>query len=76
MQRQLEKSRMYRALQRIAAGEIVIRQMARPSPFAFPLLVERLRQTTVSSETLEDRIRKMQASYEQWADKVTTRRHK
>ena len=36
------------------------------TPFAFPLLVDRLRQT-VSSETLEDRIRRMVEAYERVA---------
>jgi ATP-dependent Lhr-like helicase len=72
MQRQLEKNRLLNALQRIESGEIIIKNVPRPTPFAFPLVVEFLRQT-VSSETLEQRIRKMQMSYEQWADKETTR---
>jgi ATP-dependent helicase Lhr and Lhr-like helicase len=65
LQKQLEQSRLHTALQRISAGNILLREVRRPTPFAFPLLVDRLRQT-VSSETLEDRIRKMQLSYEKW----------
>ncbi|MBX3065282.1 MAG: ligase-associated DNA damage response DEXH box helicase [Anaerolineae bacterium] len=67
LQRQLESSRLFRALGRLHPANIVLRQIARPTPFGFPLMVERLRQT-VSSETLEDRIRKMQLSLEKWAD--------
>ncbi len=66
LQRQLEASRLQGALERIAAGRIVVKQVKRPTPFAFPLLIDRMRQT-VTSETLEDRIRKMQLRYEQWA---------
>jgi ATP-dependent Lhr-like helicase len=67
LQRQLEQSRLQRALEQIARGKVLVVDVPRPTPFAFPLLVDRLRQT-VSSETLEDRIRKMQLSYEKWAD--------
>jgi ATP-dependent Lhr-like helicase len=66
LQRQLEQNRLYNGLQRISAGQIVVKLVQHPTPFAFPLLVSRLRQT-VSSETLEDRIRKMQLRYEKWA---------
>ena len=66
LQRQLEQNRLYIALQRIQAGKIILKSVRHPTPFAFPLLVSRLRQT-VSSETLEDRIRKMQLRYEKWA---------
>lgn len=63
LQRQLEQSRLFMALNRISAGEFTLQPVKRPTPFCFPLLVDRLRQT-VSSETLEDRIKKMQMSYE------------
>jgi len=36
----------------------LIRRVAHPTPFAFPLVVDRLRDR-MSSEQLEDRIRKM-----------------
>lgn len=66
LQRQLEASRLQKTLERIAQSRLTITKPPRPTPFAFPLLVDRLRQT-VSSETLEDRIRKLQLRYEQWA---------
>ncbi|MFN8492501.1 MAG: ligase-associated DNA damage response DEXH box helicase [Caldilineaceae bacterium] len=68
LQRSLEQSRLQRALLRIQQGAIMVRPTVRPTPFAFPLLADHLRQT-VSSETVEDRIRKMQLTYERWADK-------
>src|SRR5690606_15582446 len=52
LQRQLEQSRLFMALERINAGDITLQPVKRPTPFCFPLLVDRLRQT-VSSETLE-----------------------
>ena len=68
LQRELEQSRLQRALDRLRNGTIQVRATPRPTPFAFPLLIDHLRQT-VSSETIETRIRKMQLSYETWADK-------
>jgi ATP-dependent Lhr-like helicase len=67
LQRQLEHTRLHRALDRIGHAAIVVRPVRRPTPFAFPLLIDRLRQT-VSSETLEERVRKLIERYERWAD--------
>lgn len=64
LERQLEISRLRHALDKIAAGTVTIQATRRPSPLAFPLLVERLRETTVSSEKLADRVRKMQLALE------------
>lgn len=66
LQRQLEETRLHTALTRMNAGTVIVQPVPRPTPFAFPLLVDRLRQT-ISSETLEERVRKMQLSYEKWA---------
>lgn len=66
LQRQLEASRLQKALERIGQSRMTITHPPRPTPFAFPLLVERMRHT-ISSETLEDRIRKLQLRYEKWA---------
>ena len=68
LQRSLEQSRLQRALLRIQQGTILVRPTVRPTPFSFPLLADHLRHT-VSSETVADRIRKMQLTYERWADK-------
>ncbi|BCX03760.1 MAG: DNA ligase-associated DEXH box helicase [Candidatus Roseilinea sp.] len=63
LERQLEESRLARALQRISRGRITLLDVAKPTPLAFPLMVDRLREQ-LSSETLLDRIRKMQAQLE------------
>ena len=55
---QLEESRMRKALQKISASHIIISKPEKATPFAFPLLVDRLREK-MSSEKLEDRIKKM-----------------
>jgi ATP-dependent Lhr-like helicase len=66
LDRQFEVTRLRRALDRIAAARVVITDPPRPTPFAFPLLVERLR-AAVSSETLADRVRRMAAALERKA---------
>ncbi|MFQ3684418.1 ligase-associated DNA damage response DEXH box helicase [Roseiflexus sp.] len=67
LERQLEQSRLAEALARIAAGQIIVVDVPRPTPFAFPLLVDRLRER-LSSEKLADRVRKMQLTLEREAD--------
>jgi ATP-dependent helicase Lhr and Lhr-like helicase len=66
---QLESSRLQAALSAMAAARIVLQDVKRPTPLAFPLLVDRMRQT-VSSETLEDRVRRMQVRLELEAEKL------
>ncbi len=60
---QLEEARLRSALNRIRAQQIVLKQPARATPFAFPIIVDRLRER-LSSEKLEDRVRKMQLQLE------------
>lgn len=64
LERQLEVNRLQHSLDKIAAGPVQIVETRRPSPFAFPLLVERLRETTVTSEKLADRVKRMQLALE------------
>src|SRR5687768_4287209 len=54
---QLEEARLRRALERIASQKITITHPEKPTPFAFPIMVDRLREK-LTSEKLEDRIRK------------------
>ena len=67
LERQLEQSRLGRALERIAGGRVTVVEVERPTPLAFPLLVDRAREQ-VSSEKLGDRIRRMVAPLEKAAD--------
>lgn len=57
---QLEELRLREALNRINQSKISIVKIEQPSPFCFPIMVDRLREK-MSSETLAERIRKMQA---------------
>jgi ATP-dependent Lhr-like helicase len=59
---QLEEARLRRALERIAKQKIIITHPEKPSPFAFPIIVDRLREK-LTSEKLEDRIKKMALQY-------------
>lgn len=67
LDRQFEVTRLRAALARVAVSRLVITSPHRPTPFAFPLLVERMRES-VSSETLADRVRKLAAALERRAD--------
>ncbi len=59
---QLEEARLRLALDRIANQKIIITNPDKPTPFAFPIIVDRTREK-LTSEKLEDRIRKMVREY-------------
>lgn len=67
LERQLEQSRLADSLDRIAGSRLLIVETERPTPLAFPLLVDRLREK-LTSEKLGDRVRKMQVALEKVAD--------
>lgn len=66
LEQELELNRMAKALQVMQAKTLVFRQIERPTPLAFPLLIERLRET-VSTEKLSDRVARMVAELEKAA---------
>lgn len=59
---QLEEARLRKALERIARQKIVITHPDKPTPFAFPIMVDRLREK-LTTEKLEDRIKRMALQY-------------
>jgi ATP-dependent Lhr-like helicase len=59
---QLEEGRLIQAMERINNQNIVWKQCNKPTPFSFPIITDRLREK-LSSETLQERIKKMTASY-------------
>ncbi|MFZ4573722.1 MAG: ligase-associated DNA damage response DEXH box helicase [Phycisphaerales bacterium] len=63
LERQFESSRLARTLERIGASSLVVRRTADPTPFAFPIFIERL-STRLSSETIQSRIERMQVQWE------------
>ncbi|WP_282079615.1 ligase-associated DNA damage response DEXH box helicase [Aquimarina algiphila] len=56
---QLEEGRLQIALERIEKQEIVWKRCEDPTPFSFPIITDRLSREKLSSEKLEDRIKKM-----------------
>lgn len=66
LEQQLERSRLGRALARLSEARVRLLDIARPSPLAFPLMVEHMREK-LSSEKLADRVRRMQAQLEKAA---------
>jgi ATP-dependent Lhr-like helicase len=60
---QLEEFRLREALQRIQKQEIIIKTVERPTPFAFPIMVDRLREK-ITMESLEERVSKMARRYD------------
>ena len=61
--KQLEIDRINSCLKRMSKLDLVQNETKYPSPFAFPLLVERLK-NTLSNETIEERVNKLIKSYE------------
>ncbi len=61
LDQQMEEVRLRNMLQRIQSGNIIIKFPERLTPFCFPLKVDSLREN-LSSEKLEDRVKRMQAA--------------
>jgi ATP-dependent Lhr-like helicase len=61
---QLEESRLRRALDRISKQKIIIKEPDKPTPFAFPIMVDRTREK-LTSERLADRIKRMMLDWEE-----------
>ena len=66
LQQELEIARLFDTLQNLQRKKLQLVPIKRPTPFAFPLLVERLRES-LSSEKLADRIARMVADLEKAA---------
>ena len=66
LERQLESSRVGRTLDRLSRARLTIVSPPRPTPLAFPLLVDRLRER-VSSESLAERVRRLRLPLERAA---------
>jgi len=60
---ELEIGRLRASLARMRAQRLVLRTLAKPTPFAFPLMVERFREK-LSNESVADRIARMVQQFE------------
>jgi ATP-dependent Lhr-like helicase len=60
---QLDEVRLRTALKRINSQEILVVYPGKPTPFSFPILVEKFREKS-SSEKMEDRVKRMIAQLE------------
>jgi ATP-dependent Lhr-like helicase len=63
-ERQLEHTRLRRALERLATSRVLLVDVPRPTPFAFPLLADIAREQ-LSSEGLAERVRAMRLELEE-----------
>lgn len=61
---QLDQSRFMEAIRRINSQKIILKETEKPTPFAFPILVDMIRRERLSSEDVTDRILKMQMQLE------------
>ncbi len=66
LERQLESSRLAQALRRLQVARVVITEPSRPTPLAFPILVDRLRDT-LSTESVSAQIEKLAMQLEREA---------
>ena len=64
LDQQMEEVRLRNALQRINTGNIVITFPVKLTPFCFPIIVDGLNRNNLSSEKLQDRVKRMQAQLE------------
>jgi ATP-dependent Lhr-like helicase len=60
LSQQMEEARLRAAYKRISESNIIIHFPAKLTPFCFPILADGLNRNNLSSEKLEDRIKKMQ----------------
>ena len=59
---QLENKRISKSLERLKNLKILFNEIRTPTPFSFPLLVERLK-NTLSNEPIEKRVEKLIKKY-------------
>ncbi|HZH08490.1 MAG TPA: ligase-associated DNA damage response DEXH box helicase, partial [Lautropia sp.] len=67
LRQELDVDRLEQALARMRGSRLSLQVLPRPSPFGFPLLIERLREK-LSTEKLKDRIERMLKDLELAAD--------
>ena len=63
---QMEEVRLRNAFERIQQSKIILTFPQRFTPLSFPIIADGLNRNNLSSEKLEDRIRRMQAQLNKW----------
>ncbi|MFN7508089.1 MAG: hypothetical protein ACK5TS_00105 [Betaproteobacteria bacterium] len=66
LEQELDLARLRSALAKMRAQKVVLHELSRPTPFAFPLMIERLREA-LTTEKLADRIARKGAAVERAA---------
>lgn len=61
---QMDQEKMIKALKKINSQRMVLKKPVQFTPFSFPIMVDRLSRTSISSESIEDRIVKIQSQFE------------
>ena len=72
LERQFEESRLARTLARLRCATPLLKRIERPSPLSLPLVIERVG-ARLSSESLTDRIRRIEEQWERDASRSTSR---
>jgi ATP-dependent Lhr-like helicase len=60
---QVEQDKFIHAMEKLNRQQIDVRHPVQFTPFSFPIMVDRLNRTSISSETIEDRVAKIQAQF-------------
>lgn len=63
LNQQMDQDKFIKAIQKINRNRIVVNRPVQFTPFSFPIMVDRLSRTSITSESLEDRIVKIQAQF-------------
>ncbi len=61
LNQQMEQEKFVQAMKKINGQRIVIKHPVQFTPFSFPMMVDRLSRSNISSETIEDRVAKILA---------------
>ena len=60
---QMGQEKFIQAMEKLNQQKIVVQHPVQFTPFSFPIMVDRLNRTSISSESIEDRIAKIQAQF-------------
>jgi ATP-dependent Lhr-like helicase len=61
---QMDQEKMINSMRKINLQQIIVKHPIQFTPFSFPIMVDRLSRTSISSESIEDRIVKIQSQFE------------